>query len=118
MTAEKDIPSPRNSAAVIGSDRCFVRHWRRVLWAVEMRSKSCRPEGMIVGTAWRKVEAARYNGEPTRCLLFRTRKHARAWCAEATEKHAKHSPDWEFRPIRVREIIEPNAESIHTESKP
>jgi hypothetical protein len=108
MTAKKDNPPPRNSATVSGSDRCFFRHWRRVLWAVEMRSRSCRPEGMILGRAWHEIESPRYAGEPTRCMLFRTRRQARAWCKEAAEKHSKHSPDWKFRPIRVREIIEAN----------
>lgn len=26
--------------------------WQRLLWAVEMRSKSCKPRGMVIGVAW------------------------------------------------------------------
>ena len=86
----------------------MVRHWDRMLWAVEMRSASCRPEGMLIGDAWHAITPPAYEGEPTRCLLFRTRKQARAWCVEATAKHAKHSKDWRFRPVRVRETVMPN----------
>jgi hypothetical protein len=93
--------------------------WERDLWAVEMRSGSCRPEPILIGDAWHSITAPKYPGEPSRCLLFRTRKLARAWCVEATVKHAKHSTDWRFRPVRVRETVKPNAEvSASGDDKP
>ena len=82
--------------------------WERDLWAVEMHSASGRPEPILLGDAWHAITAPKYHGEPSRCLLFRTRKLARAWCVEATVKHFKHSTDWRFRPVRVRETVKPN----------
>jgi hypothetical protein len=96
-----------------GSLHRMVRHWDRLLWAVEMRSASCRPEGMLIGDAWHAIAPPAYEGEPTRCLLFRTRRLARAWCIEATVKHANHSTDWRFRPVRVRETVMPNDKLRH-----
>jgi hypothetical protein len=86
----------------------IVRHWDRMQWAVEMRSKSCKPDGMLIGVAWHKITPPAYDGEPSRPLLFRTRNHARKWCAAKTIECARHSPDWRFRPVRVREMILPN----------
>jgi len=57
-----------------------TKHWDNVLWAVEMRSKSCN-YGLLIGSAWHKIAPPAYEGEPPRPLLFRTRKHARKWCA-------------------------------------
>jgi hypothetical protein len=82
-----------------------VRQWDRHQWAVEMRSKSCRPEGMLLGVAWHKIIPPAHDGEPSRPLLFETRSQARKWCAAKTAECARHSPDWRFRPVRVREII-------------
>lgn len=81
--------------------------WKRDLWGVEMRSKRDRPEPILIGQAWHAVTLGEYPGEPVRCLLFKTRKQARTWCAEATVKHSKHSMDWRFRPVRVRETVKP-----------
>ena len=81
--------------------------WDRLNWAIEMKSKSCKPNGMIIGTAWHQIVPPTYKGEPTRPLLFRTRKIAREWCSAKTIECARHSPDWRFRPVRVRERILP-----------
>ena len=77
---------------------------KRSSWAIEMRSWISRPEGMLIGTAWHKVEPERYEGEAFRLLLFRTRRQAREWCAAKTVQCRAHSPDWRFRPVRVRMI--------------
>ena len=82
-----------------------MKGWDKLLWGVEMRSKSCKPEGMLIGDAWHSVRTRHYDGEPCRCLLFNTRRQAREWCRSATSKHAKHSSDWRFYPRRVRETI-------------
>ena len=63
-------------------------------------------ELLLIGKAW-NAATQEYPGEVARCLLFKTRKDARAWCAKATAKHSKHSMDWRFRPMRVRETVRP-----------
>jgi hypothetical protein len=90
--------------------------WDRSLWAVEMRSKSCRPEGMFITDSWHAVTPKKYLGEPTRPLLFWTRRQARAWCAAKTIDYKRHSPDWKFKPVRVREILQPKS-SDHPREK-
>jgi hypothetical protein len=72
-----------------------------------MRSATTRLESMILGTQWHKLEPRRYPGEPTRALLFTTRKAASEWARQARLKHAKHSPDWKFKPVRIRETLTP-----------
>ena len=109
-TLELDKDAPRRSMEQL------VRHWDRLHWAVEMRSKSCKPDGMLIGVAWHKITLPTYEGEPSRPLLFRTRSHARKWCAAKTIECARHSPDWRFRPVRVREMILPN--NKHSNSHP
>ena len=79
--------------------------WDRLLWGVEMRAKSCRPEGMLIGDAWDHVTPQKYLGEPTRPLLFWSRRQARVWCAAKTIACKRHSDDWIFRAVRVRETV-------------
>jgi hypothetical protein len=79
--------------------------WNRALWAVEMRSKLSRPEGMLIGDTWHSVTPRKYEGEPSRSLLFQTRKQAREWCAAKTIECKRHSSDWKFKPVRVRETL-------------
>lgn len=74
-----------------------------------MRSSTPCPESMILCTQWHKLEPRRYPSEPTRALLFTTRKAASDWARQARIKHAKHSPDWKFKPVRVRENLTPHA---------
>ncbi len=77
--------------------------WERDLWGVEMRS-DCRPEPVLIGDAWDAVTPPKYPGEPGRCLLFWTRKKARAWCVYAASKYSLQQ-GWRFRPVPVRETI-------------
>lgn len=107
MTAPSDIAITQDRTAGSGSVRRLVRHWDRVQWAVEMRSKSCKPDGMLIGVAWHKITPPTYEGEPSRPLLFRTRAQARKWCAAKAIECSRHSPDWRFRPVKVRELILP-----------
>ena len=79
--------------------------WDRLLWAVEFGS--LRDSKLIPGDAWHGFREPMYDGEVSRCLLFNTRRQARAWCADANKLHRKHSPDWSFKPIRVRETVCP-----------
>jgi len=80
-----------------------VRSWDRLLWAVEMKSN--KPE--LIGASWEKVVGPLYTGEPTRALLFNTRRLAQIWCKLAMEKCKKFGSDWKFKPVRVRELIKP-----------
>jgi hypothetical protein len=88
-------------------DKPPFRNWDRKLWAVEMRSASCRPDPIIIGTSWHSVQPVQYPGQPTCPLLFVTRRRAREWCAAKTVECARHSSDWRFRPVRVREVLVP-----------
>lgn len=81
--------------------------WNRKLWGVVMTNRACPREPLLIGKAWHIIKNGDYPGEPTKCLLFVTRKDARAWCVEAEAKHRKHSPDCRFRPMRVRETVRP-----------
>lgn len=85
-----------------------AKAWDRRLWAVEMRG-SDKTKPMIIGMRWwHESIQPEYPGQPTRCLLFNTRKAAREWCVDATKKHAYHSDGkWKFRPVRIREVVEP-----------
>jgi len=103
---ELDKDAPRNSM------QRFVRHWDRLHWAVGMRSKSRKPDEMLIGVSWHKITPPIYEGEPSRPLLFHTRSQARKWCAAKTIECARHSPDWRFRPVRVREMILPNVGAL------
>lgn len=80
-----------------------------MLWAVEMRSVKERPEGMLIGEAWiyGPTPPLRFEGQTSRCLLFKTRGQARRWCREAEARSRRHNPSWRFRPVRVRETVVP-----------
>lgn len=86
-----------------------LKSWDRLLWAVEMKSKSCKPEGILIGEAWHKVTPWFYKGQPSRALLFTTRIKAQQWCKDAFIKNQKHSKDWSFKVVRVRETISPHS---------
>ena len=77
--------------------------WGRTRWAIEMNSKSC--DSMIIGVAWHKIMPPAYEGEPSRPLLFCTRAQARKWYVAKKIECLRHSPDWRFRPVRVREML-------------
>lgn len=83
-----------------------MKGWDRLLWGVEMRCASCRPDPIIIGEAW--AQAYPRINEPTRALLFTTRITARRWCRMKLTEYAKnHSlADWKLRPVRVRETVE------------
>jgi len=87
------------------SEKQMSHPWDYLRWAVKMSSKSCCPEGMLIGTAWHKVTPALYEGAPSRALLFNSRKQARDWCRAKTIECAKHSTDWKYTAVRVRETI-------------
>ena len=82
-----------------------TRPWNRLLWGVKLICPNATP--MLIGKDW-EHQFLHYDGEPTRALLFVTRKHARAWCRkkQATYKNRNDScAKWKFTPVRVREIV-------------
>lgn len=81
--------------------------WDRILWGVLFKSE--KKDYTLIGGAWHKAMVAdRYEGEPSRPILFEARKEARKWCQEMNEKY-KEFPwpcnTWKFKPVRVRELI-------------
>lgn len=72
--------------------------WIRRLWGVEFSGKLTRPH--LIGSLW-AARASTYHEEPTRALLFCTRKQAREWCKSKNQCCA----DWRFRPVRVVETV-------------
>jgi hypothetical protein len=69
-----------------------------------------RGESYLIGTIWLDEQPLpNYPGEPLHALLFRSRKAAEQWCKETRAKYAArpYTRAWRFRPVRVREIVEP-----------
>lgn len=86
--------------------------WDRELWGVELTSRRSTP--ILIGETWHVDSLApstkRHDGEPTRALLFTTRKSAREWCATENAACRSHPRGdfvraWRFRPVRVRERV-------------
>lgn len=74
--------------------------WNRKLWGVEFLYGKGQP--VLVGSMWHSITRDPfYLGEPTRALVFQTRKQARTWVAE---KMANRSYG-RFRVVRVRETV-------------
>jgi hypothetical protein len=85
-----------------------VRVWNRKLWGVVFTSAG--DNGVLIGTAWHGHYDVRYKDEPTRALLFDTRRSARNWCKAEQAKYATRSDTcgtWRFRPVRVQELVRP-----------
>ncbi|OGP46224.1 MAG: hypothetical protein A3K30_03900 [Deltaproteobacteria bacterium RBG_13_51_10] len=84
-----------------------VTLWDRLLWGVEFSQPDERP--FLVGEGWATYPAQPlYAGQPTRALLFDTRKQAREWCRKKEAGYAGHQngcAKWRFRPVRVREGV-------------
>lgn len=87
-----------------------VRTWDRLLWGVELSSLA-HEQPLLIGTLWHDFPpGAARSGEPTRTLLFVTRTAARDWCRAKMHSYAdrpKSDPcrRWQFRPVRVREVV-------------
>ena len=78
--------------------------WDRVLWGVEFRSRDKDEPTILVGALWASAVRLGHYGEPTRTLLFCTRKQARDWCRESNERDGHLG--WKYTPIKVRERVE------------
>lgn len=80
-----------------------VRGWDRLLWAVSFWTG--RREAFLCGESWHAVRPAACEDEPTRVLLFKTRRAARAWAKMKFRECKRHSDEWHFRAVRVREAV-------------
>lgn len=86
-----------------------VTSWDRKLWAV-VHSSPTHDDAMILGDAWHALREPFYPGEASRCLLFKTKHEAQAWCRREKAKYADRRDfvaKWRFKPIRVRCTIKP-----------
>lgn len=81
--------------------------WNRLLWGVEFTGSNGEP-ARLIGGLWHEAGSPRYTGEPTRAVLFESRRQAREWCAKKNDSY-KQSEDfvnrWRVRPARVRETV-------------
>jgi len=84
-----------------------VMAWDRLLWGIEFIDS--RKEYPLIGTVWmRPPPKSQYEGEPTRPILFTTRKLAREWCKNKRAQYLGRLDfvaKWRFRPVRVREKV-------------
>lgn len=98
---------------LFGLEDTAGRRWDRLLWGVHFSSGHISEDApMLIGSLWAAdMLGTPYPGEPTRALLFRTRREARAWCAETLIKWRDGRQRdaivmrWMVRPVRVRETV-------------
>ena len=79
--------------------------WNRLQWGVEFRSGKEKPH--LIGSLWAWHDAVTHPDEPTRALLFCTRRYARQWCKETNAKWQQNPSiaHWRVKPVRVRETV-------------
>lgn len=87
--------------------------WDRLLWGIVFQSHK-GDEPRLIGWLWASnLGGTPYEGEPTRALLFTSRKAARDWCADTMRKWRENRQQddsvwaWRVRPVRVRESVTP-----------
>ena len=86
----------------------LAKPWDRLLWGVLFQSGRERP--MLIGGSWdeRLRDRKHYLDEPTRPILFTTRRSAREWCQIQRAKYNQRNDElraWKFSPVRVRETV-------------
>jgi len=83
--------------------------WNRRFWGVEFKGSMKDNKPSLLGSSWRDFgKVVPHTDEPTRVMLFTTRRAARQWCREKHQRYADRQDccaDWRFRPIRVQEIV-------------
>jgi len=91
----------------MGSER-----WNRLLWGVEFTDSVSGEAPMLIGALWANSgQRECYAGEPTRALLFCTRREARTWCQQRMQRWRETSVPgdvvkaWKVRAVRVRETV-------------
>lgn len=89
-----------------------MKPWDRLQWGIVLAGSRKDDPPTLVGRTWaRDLGGEPHKGEPTRALLFCTRRQAREWC-DTTNAGWRSKPDlivsrWRVRPIRVRELVAP-----------
>lgn len=81
--------------------------WDHKHWGVEFRSSMKDERPLLLSNLWRKDKAIPYPDEPTRPMLFTTRRAARKWRKEKMDSYSTRKDccaEWKFKVIRVREI--------------
>lgn len=87
-----------------------VKPWDRLLWGIVFTSKGIYPSDppALIGGGWDTREGSdRPSSEPSRPVLFRTRKQAADWCRERNAMWKKNNRPlgWHVKPVRVREVV-------------
>ena len=83
--------------------------WDRRLWGIAFRGAE-KERSILLGARWATPVPPRYDGEPSRALLFTSRAAARRWCAAKQATYAGRTDacaQWRFTPVRVREVVRP-----------
>lgn len=93
----------------------MIRSWNRLLWGIEHYSRpnprsDLDGEPRLIGGTWHRLNVQQFLCQPSRPILFTTKKLAQAWCKEQHEFYKKYKGDgicefWRFRPVRVRETV-------------
>ncbi len=86
-----------------------AKAWNRELWGIEFKSKETPP--MLIGGGWHEAMIRpRYPGEPSRAVLFTSRRLAREWCEAKQKTYNVNLPDWKLRVVKVLEVVGLEAE--------
>ena len=88
-----------------------AKPWDRRMWGVVHYHVGLRRHEppMLLGAGWDKGRTRYHQGEPSRTLVFTSRKLAREWCAKESEWCGARTDccrDWRFVPVKVRELVE------------
>jgi len=87
--------------------------WDRPLWGILFTGSLRDDDPMLIGCLWDsefRTGNKPYDGEPTRAMLFCTRKTAAAWCKKTNAEWRKRPKGdfvraWRVKPVRVRETV-------------
>lgn len=83
--------------------------WNRKLWGVLLITGRSKPN--LIGCLWMNPRMeSQYEGEPSRALLFTTRRLARIWCSTQNVKYSAYPAghvcrSWRVRAVQVRETV-------------
>lgn len=79
--------------------RSNAKSWSHQYWGVLLLSDGKEP--ILISGSWHPKIKYTYEGEPSRPVLFTTRKLARIWCKELNEM-CKHVSIWKFKVVKVK----------------
>lgn len=78
----------------------------RVFWGVSFTNAKGERIEPLFGSWHDSMLTPRYDGEPSRAVLFRTRAQAREWCRAERARYEGRQDccvKWRFTPVRVTE---------------